>query len=280
MLFAGPEHRAVYAQLARPPQFELPVLEKLGLKKDDLELARFTDAGAARTVAVVGDSHAQSAYPGIASLGREAGFNTLLLGRFPGRKRLYYDTTDNPGRILDILGSANDIRDVFIIIRGAVHTPRTSGEAASVKSPEEFYAEMADFVKKLLALGKNPILVEDNPDLDFDVSEALAPALSSSPVRQEYPRTRKADAYARQKTWLGILDRLAEIPGVTVLRGTLDAFCRGETCAVFSEGGLPLYFDADHLSQAGSHKLAREIIAPWIERHKRQPRSDGERRGD
>ncbi|MDE7241594.1 acyltransferase family protein [Desulfovibrio sp.] len=270
-LFTGAQHRAVYAQLQRPPQYELEVLEKLGLKKDDLELARFTDAGASRTVAVVGDSHAQSAYPGIAGLGREAGFNTLLLGRFPGRKRPYYDTTAHPGRILDILARAKDIRDVFIIIRGAVYTPRTPGEEASVKSPEEFYGEMADFVKKLVALGKNPIVVEDNPDLDVDVSEALAPAISGEPVRREYRRTLKADALARQGTWLGIMDRLGRIPGVTVLRGTLDAFCPGETCRVFSEEGLPLYFDADHLSFAGSDRLARHVIAPWLARNTSRP---------
>lgn len=271
VLFTAPQHRAVYAQLKRPPQFELEVLEKLGLKKDDLELARFTDAGAPRTVAIVGDSHAQSAYPGIARLGREAGFNTLLLGRFPGRKRLYYDTTGHPGRILDILAREKDVRDVFIIIRGAVYTPGKPGEEASVKSPEEFYGEMADFVKKLVALGKNPIVVEDNPDLDIDVGEALAPAISGEPVRPDYRQTRKADAYARQKTWLGILDRLGEIPGVTILRGTLDAFCPGENCRVFSEDGLPLYFDDDHLSSAGSDRLAREIIAPYLARNASQP---------
>lgn len=113
--------------------------------------------------------------------------------------------------------------------------------------------------------------MEDNPDLDIDVSEALAPAISGEPVRREYRQTLKADAHARQKTWLGILDKLAKISGVTVLRGTLDAFCPGETCLMFTEDGLPLYFDDDHLSQAGSDKVAREIIAPYLARNKAQP---------
>lgn len=277
VLFSGGQKRAVFSQLNRPPQYERAVLEKLGLKKDELELARFRDTGAPRTVAIVGDSHAQSAYAGIAALGEREGFNTLLLGRFPGRKKVYYDSTKHPGTILDVLARHKDIEDVLIIVRGASYTAKThnpghrGNDVQRGIGAEEFYEEMADFVKKLVALGKNAIVVEDNPDLDIDVREALSPVLSRQPVRPDHRRTLKADACARQATWLGILDRLGKIPGVTILRGTLDAFCPGEDCPVFSGDGLPLYYDDDHLSFAGSDKLAREVIAPWLVRKKAVP---------
>lgn len=275
LLFANEQHKAIYAQLQIPPQVEPAVLERLGFKKDELELARYTDAGATRTIAIVGDSHAQSAYAGIAKLGKEEGFNTLLLGRFPGRKKIYSDTRDQPAKILDILGRRKEIRDVFIIVRGASYdsgaTRYRKGDGVKMGITGEEAGELTAFVKKLAALGKNPIVVEDNPYLDIDVRHALSPVMAGRPIKPHYRQTSKSDVLAREKVFLDTLDKLAGLPGVTVLRGTLDAFCPGENCPVFSEDGLPLYFDDDHLSFIGSDKLAREIIAPYLARNKPGP---------
>lgn len=284
VLFMGERARAIHAQMARPPEVEPEALEKLGLKNGELGLVRFRDAGAKETIAIVGDSHAQSAYPGIAGLGEEMGFNTLMLGYFPVRQ--LFDNAAHPARILDILARRPDIRDVFLIVRGSLYTAKApnpgqrGADPLPGKSPEEFCAEMAAFAKKLVALGKNVILVEDVPDLDTDMRELLAPALARHPFREQYRKTARADALARQQTFLAILDKLAGIPGVTVLRGALDAFCPGETCTLFTDDGLPLYYDDDHLSRVGSDKLAREIIAPWLERQNRAREARGEGRGD
>lgn len=267
--FLGDRHKAVYDQLVQPPETEAAAFARLGLKKGDLDLCRYNDVGAKTTIAIVGDSHAQSAYPGLAWLGAQKGFNTLLLGRFPVWRH-YRDNSGQPARILDILAKNRDIKDVFLIIRGATytaegHNPGHRGnDVLPHKNPEEFYAEIADFAKKIVALGKNAVIVEDNPDLDIDIHEAINPGLGRNPVKSGYKQTSRANALARQKPWLEILDRLAAIPGVTVLKGTLDAFCPDDVCKVFSEDGLPLYYDDDHLSLAGSQKLAREIIEPYL----------------
>lgn len=267
--FLNEYNRAIYAQLNAIPATDEAGFAYAGIKEGNLDFCRFNNADHPETVAVVGDSHALSAYPGIAELGKRAGFNTVLLGRFPVWS-YYRDNTLQPGLILDILAAKQDIKTVFLIIRGNTymasnHNPgHHKHDILPNMTEEHLYNEMADFVKKIVGLGKKVILVEDNPDLDIDVHEAIYPGLRLNPVREDYPQTRKADALARQKQYLATLDKLAKIPGVTVLRGTLDAFCPGETCPVFNKDNLPLYYDDDHLSLAGSQKLAREIIAPYF----------------
>ncbi len=267
--FLNEYNRAIYAQLNDIPATDEAGFAYAGIKEGNLDFCRFNNADHPETVAVVGDSHALSAYPGIAELGKRAGFNTVLLGRFPVWS-YYRDNTLQPGLILDILAAKQDIKTVFLIIRGNTymasnHNPgHHKHDILPNMTEEHLYNEMADFVKKIVGLGKKVILVEDNPDLDIDVHEAIYPGLRLNPVREDYPQTRRADALARQKQYLAMLDKLAKIPGVTVLRGTLDAFCPGETCPVFNKDNLPLYYDDDHLSLAGSQKLAREIIAPYF----------------
>lgn len=267
------QNRDIYEQLIKPAIRDAACFAYTGTENGDFDYCRFNNAGSRQTVALLGDSHAHSAFPGLAELGDEIGFNTVFMGRFPVWT-FYSDNTRQPDLMLEVLKNKKDIRDVILIVRGSIysaaaHNPgdRRDGSLPGM-TEEHLYNEMADFVKKITALGKNIILVEDNPDLDIDAHEAINPGLSLKPIRDDYPQTRKADALERQKPYLAMLDKLAKIPGVTVLRGTLDAFCPGETCLVFNKDKLPLYYDDDHLSLAGSQKLAREIIAPYFERNK------------
>src|SRR5262249_7923929 len=54
-------------------------LRYVGIKSPLFGYCRFTDVGADETIAVIGDSHAPAAYPGIAEFWKENGRNTLLL---------------------------------------------------------------------------------------------------------------------------------------------------------------------------------------------------------
>ena len=59
-------------QLQRPELHDDAGLHYAGVRQKDLLYCRYSDAGAAKTVAVIGDSHAHTAYHGIAKLGLDS----------------------------------------------------------------------------------------------------------------------------------------------------------------------------------------------------------------
>jgi hypothetical protein len=64
----------------------------------------------------------------------------------------------------------------------------------------------------------------------------------------------------RQKDYLRLL---YDITGATVVY-SLDVFCPRDECLMFDERGLPLYYDDDHLSNAGSDFQAERLLAPYL----------------
>jgi hypothetical protein len=65
-----------------------------------------------------------------------------------------------------------------------------------------------------------------------------------------------------QKDYLAMLDRLE---GATIIK-SIDAFCPKEDCLVFSEYGIPLYYDDDHLSFEGSRFQVEYLLEPYLMR--------------
>ncbi|MBQ4132704.1 MAG: hypothetical protein IJD04_03090 [Desulfovibrionaceae bacterium] len=57
---------------------------------------------------------------------------------------------------------------------------------------------------------------------------------------------------------------LGRLKNVTVIY-SLDEFCKDGECAMFSEEGIPLYYDYDHLSYEGNRYLVERVLAPYLE---------------
>ena len=66
-------------ELIRAPVMDNECLSYLGNNKPLFPYCRFTDASSPETIAVIGDSHAHSAYPGIAEFMLARKINTVLL---------------------------------------------------------------------------------------------------------------------------------------------------------------------------------------------------------
>lgn len=219
---------------------------------------QYTDAGSSRTVAVIGDSHAQSAYPGIAKENARLGLNTFYVSY------VFRESKETMERTLALLAIKKDIRHVFLFYRGVLYLKGNdidgyeNYETAPLDKFEPFLQKTIDALK---AMGKEVFIVSENPVFSRSAREyVIRPFVLSR--KQEPPKLKKEDVLAHQKEYLDLLGRLE---GATVIY-SLDVFCPQGECMMFSQERVPLYYDDDHLSIAGSHYQAQHLLAPILAR--------------
>lgn len=259
-----------YSQLSIPDAEDDACLEYTGAKSGDFAYCRHSGTSFPVTVALLGDSHAQSAFYGLAEAGKKHGFNTLLLGRFLKRGDDKEEIDRQNAEILKIVKGRKDIGPIVIVLRGAgyLHTEHNPGDLRRDQLfPRDELAVSADleaFLGELATTGKPILVIEDNPDLNTDIRLAIPRKILFSSTKPLYAETPLAEATERQAAYNRILDRAEKIPGVKIIRGTMDLFSRDGLCLLLDEGDVPLYFDDDHLSRRGSAKLAEKIILPAL----------------
>ena len=233
---------------------------------------RYHDAGGLHTVAVLGDSHATSAFPGIAEVNARNGVNTVLLGvagperPFVGQEKFVserkrQEQIERTTAILDFLTKRAEIKQVFIFVRGMVYISgkHIGGRDTPHITPPDAYKEiLQNTADVLLASGKEVFIVTENPELP---SKGIARYIKRI-LRPEktLPRIYRKDVLQRQEPYLKLLE---ELEGVTVIN-SIELFCPTELCDIFSKDGYPYYFDDDHLSSAGSIFQAEEQLLPYL----------------
>lgn len=124
-------------------------------------------------------------------------------------------------------------------------------------------------VQALLARGKHVFLVYPVPEVGWDVPKYAAKKLmygQSSAVTTSYEQYRRRNATA-----LTVFDGLGAAPNLHRIYPA-DFLCNGE----FSRGrcgavlkGVPLYYDDDHLSNAGASLLAADIVKAIVRAQQR-----------
>ncbi len=258
-------------ELVRTPATDPECLEYVGTTAPLFPYCRFTRAGGAETVAVIGDSHAHVAYPGIADSLRAMGINTVLLANsgcppllgvpIPGR------TDPDPracqhriDELLEVVLRRGDIRRVVFVARGPIYFTGTvplSGDRdvlrGSAVSLAEYQAGTQRTIDRLVAGGKAVFYVTENPELS-----SLPAACIVRPLRVHAKdcRVERTSVLSRQGDYLAMVEALS---GATVIEG-IAIFCPTERCLVFDSAGALLYADDHHLSVAGSRFQARAVL--------------------
>lgn len=264
------DHKNNKNELIRTPAVDKSCLSLFDNKTPLFPYCRFANVGAVSTVAIIGDSHAHVAYPGIAEILSLNNKNTLLLansncppflGRASGRNDSERKACDERiNSILEVLISRADVGEVVIFTRGPVYITGTEPVKGDVdvmgeaKIPaKEFQAGLQRTIDKLVSAGKSVYYVTENPELDH-----LAESCVVRPLRFKVKDCRPlADSVrVRQASYLEVVRGLERVTLVEIL----DKFCPQEKCVVFNDGAL-LYADADHLSVEGSRFQAKEILS-------------------
>lgn len=119
--------------------------------------------------------------------------------------------------------------------------------------------EAGQFVATLQQLGKRVVWVAPPPSSGFDIA-ACTERLDSGRLTLGAPAdcsVALADYHRERAQVLSLLDELAQLPGLHLLRFD-PLLCDQERCATRLDGVL-LYRDAGHLSNAGMQKLAQRL---------------------
>ncbi|PIS11180.1 MAG: acyltransferase [Bdellovibrio sp. CG10_big_fil_rev_8_21_14_0_10_47_8] len=263
------------AELIRTNNRDEACLNYVGMKDPEFYYCRLSDVGSSETVAVLGDSHAHAAYPGIANMFKGMGINTVLLansgcppflgGEYGDDEKDKVKCRKRIEEILRVVKEKRDIRQVLIFSLGAIDitgTVVTEGYDHPKKLPqvpipaEIFKRSLQKTIDFLNRAGKQVYYVTENPELDFDVKACLARPLRTARKNCE---VKKGQVLHRQKEYLELVDTLT---GVQVINPT-NAFCKSEVCSAFSQETL-LYVDNHHLSLAGSELQAKEVLSRYF----------------
>jgi len=251
------------------------------------------DADAQPTVALVGDSHANQFFPGLAAELRARGENLLLLARPHCPPLLditsgYASKTDwcegETSRSLRTVAQDPRIRTVILAgnwhlyvagdrfhrhhrFQPPWHIAPADGAPAGTNT-EMFVERLGRSIALLQAAGKRVVVIRQIPELDFEPRHCVMPRHVSLSRLDDgscdgVPR---ADALRYLGEYLPALEAaLRPFPEVTVW-DPAQVLCDGPFCR-YVEDGITLYQDDLHLSRPGSVRVAAWLMQrhpmPW-----------------
>ena len=104
--------------------------------------------------------------------------------------------------------------------------------------------------------GKEVYIIAENPQLPAEPRSYISRLFA----HRKFPDVRLGDVMKRQEKYLRIL---SEITNATTI-GVAGTMCPNGKCLAFTEDGLPMYWDDNHLSYIGSEFQAERILNPYL----------------
>jgi peptidoglycan/LPS O-acetylase OafA/YrhL len=247
----------------------------LGCKRsavlDGGQSCRLGSPSARPTFVVWGDSHARSLASSINASANEhgtAGFLAAADACAPlvdiERKGFLWCTV-RTNQVLSNIESRPDIEMVILAARWAVYPQGryklesrdpiilrdASTNGAWVQSNAALLERgLTATVRRLLAMHRKVVLVDETPEIGYDVPSALAIASRTGRDASKLIAPSRAAYEARTVEVRSIFARLATLPGVRVV-SVADRLCDRTQCRIV-QGGKSLYRDDNHLSTFGS----------------------------
>lgn len=214
-----------------------------------------------KTVAILGDSHAWAAYPGIAQRNKERAISTILVAESALWSPLIGDDQHQGEALqeainkkselwLDYLASTQNIKQVYIFTSAAYAT-----------RSKNYPQSMQQAIDRINKYEKKVFVVADVPILPVHIKN-LYPRPFSLCVQNATQPDSKSSARQGQSAYLARLQKLTD---AVIVEGSIDAFCPQDTCMAFSPSGVPLYLDRDHLSPYGSSFLVDTVLEEYLQ---------------
>ncbi|MDR0588207.1 MAG: hypothetical protein LBG61_04470, partial [Burkholderiales bacterium] len=231
-------------------------------------LAMFRNVNGKHTTLLLGDSHAFHAYYAIADDNAAHGINTVRMGE---SWMFYKGTPEYVEGLRDFyfnaIKSDKSINKIFIMtftINGVlsqsdIDALQQDGVSIYLVEDNPLIADPGTLNNNQLQEQCNRFLKTHHPlsaalfGNDHEVDEQSLPILNRS----------RADA---TKNYQAYLDVLRSRKNVTIIEGTLDAFCNETTCPFFDEQGMPLFWDDNHITvYTGGHRLIEKVLKPYLD---------------
>ena len=260
-------------QLLREPSVDQACVNLVGGIKPLFDYCRYSNVNSSRNIIVLGDSHAHAAFPGISEYLKTKGYNTILFANSncPPLTGTYTGETDAQrefcvNRITQLLNEVSKVKNVekiFVFTRGAVYITGSEFSAEGNVNPsfmiekKSFREGAQDTIKKLKSVSSKIYFVSENPELRFKAVSCLSRPLNKVAIDCNVDRN---SVYRRQSDYMQIL---MSLKGVTVI-DSRNAFCGVSSCSPFSDAGVLLYADDNHLSKAGSEYQVSNLLNGYL----------------
>jgi peptidoglycan/LPS O-acetylase OafA/YrhL len=223
-----------------------------------------------RLFALVGDSHADVAEPGLAEELARRGIGTILLANSgcPPFLGAAYGATEADKEtcrksieaIVEAVVRDPAITDVVLFSRGPIYL---TGKGYGIEwtggpmiPPAVFAAGLQRTIDRFVAAGKRVIYVTENPEIERDPRQCV-----DRPFRAARVCTvDEATIRARQAAYSDLLKGLHDVTVVD----SLPAYCEAGRCAVRDAEGRLLYADDNHLSPSGSRRQVERLLRPLL----------------
>ena len=262
-------------ELKRTVAKEKECLEFLGIKESTFDYCKIGTEGPEGVVAVIGDSHAHVAFPGISEGLKKYGLTTILLansscppllgspwGRNKDEKNLCSE------RIIEIISNVQGLKNldsVILFTRGPTYWEGNEPSSSNQKVPSLDKGKYFNGLQRTVdILEKNHVdlfYVTENPELQRQARSCLP-----RPFNSDFAK--KCDqaldlVLARQRDYR---NELSMLKGIRVLDAN-EAFCNEDSiCFAVNSQNQLLYADDDHLSVIGSEWQFNNIIKPIYEK--------------
>ncbi len=221
------------------------------------------------TVALIGDSHANSLFFGferyfkLQSRGRE---NLVMFGR--GGCLPFWDVISEdrgigpPSKckelmngLIEYVSKSKTVHTVILANRGSFYLSGgriigTKSERDRIDLAELYEQQLRVTVGILLAAKKRVVLAIDYPELGIDPHRCIRRPLADAP-ELKFCGAAKAEIDERMRKYRALMRRvLADFPALEYVSFT-SVYCDSKNCVAMKNGTL-LFRDTDHLSHAGS----------------------------
>ena len=255
-----------------------------GPTADDIRAGRLCILGPAQGPApsflLWGDSHARAIIPGFETLANEHGLRGYFVARSSCLGLIDYQiASEHKGNqrrcreanlaTIDLIRSAR-IKTVFLVGRWPREVLDAEfGNAGIFYDPKRPYTVhdrsalvgrgLDQTLAALAAIGAQAVVVQDVPEIGYNVPHALALSAMHGEKANIEPSLRTV--LERQNKARLLVREAAARHGAAVV-DPLPMMCGPERCKV-EQGRVPLYADSDHLSPSGAVRLA-PLFRPWL----------------
>ena len=245
------------------------------LTTQDIHGCKIGTKGSKGVVAVIGDSHAHVAFPGISKGLEEYGLTTILLANSScppllgspwGRNKDEKSScSERIGEIISNVQALQNLDSVILFTRGTIYWEGNEPSSSRQKVPSLVKREYFNgFQRTVDTLKKSNVAlfyVTENPELQFQARSCL-PRPFNSNFAQKCDQALDL-VLARQRDYR---NELSMLKGISVLDAN-KAFCNDERiCFAVNSKNQLLYADDDHLSVIGSKWQFNKIIKPSYEK--------------
>ncbi|MCY7264379.1 acyltransferase family protein [Pseudomonas protegens] len=233
------------------------------------------------TAVILGDSHAEHIFPGIANNDERS---WLLIGNHSCPPvtdvnviTLYGECQGLMTKAIDYVVGLPSVDTVVLSFFGSyaldvsyaadhlaegggLDTIKMVSDKTLLKTKKDLlYFGLDRTISKIESSGKRVIFVIDVPELPFFLKDCISKPLVRSASDCKLPRSEVIERQAVQRE---IVDRLITAhPGIRVF-DSVDIVCDEKTCNAVSGDGF-LYRDSHHLSVRGSNIFARDFLS-WL----------------